>query len=158
MTKRWIIALLALGVAVGTAVPPYATHSNEGDVNGDAVTDVLDVQSAIHAVTHQRDDGEMDVNKDGRVDVLDFHLVLARATYAPSSTEPPPTKPKPSGTIPLVQDAPPGLQLPKRPVQVLVPEEDTEASERDGLTHFVATAPETERYLFRLTPHAPPAA
>jgi len=144
-------AALAL-VAAGLAVPVL----KPGDVNGDAVIDILDVQRMFTAMAQQAEDlRRFDLNGDGEVNVLDLHIVLANATYA-QSTEREATEPeRPSATVPAQPQVPSGLAvLPRLSLQIAEPVE--EAIDLARLEIPLPRPPKTERYLFHLTPNAPP--
>ena len=56
----------------------YSTHQVdlEGDVNGDGVVDVNDVNLVINAILNKPHSGNVDVNGDGVVNVTDANIVI----------------------------------------------------------------------------------
>jgi len=148
-----IVASAAL-LAAGFCVPA----SRAGDVNGDAVIDVLDVQRVFAAGAEgSADRVRYDLNNDGKVDILDMHIVLSNATYGQSGNrdaQDPPT-PDATATVPAPQQffsllAP--APVLSRPV--------VETARSEAVLVWLACAAHppsrTERYLFNLTPNAPP--
>ena len=126
------ISALVLALIGSTVVGPGAYLASSGDTNGDRVVDVRDVQNAVAQVLHgSSPDRRVDVNADGRVDVLDLQRILAR--YVP---------------------APPLLCCTSAPKSE--PGEQGPATRWARLGASVTISPRTERFLFTLTPHAPP--
>ena len=157
MFQRQLLTFAVVALVTAAGVLPGRGGAASGDINGDQCVDILDVQSIIAAVVkHVPADSVTDVNADGCVDVLDLQFILARATYARSPEKPTPPEPKPSATAPVRAHAPvsPSLarQLTLEPAQQPTPT----CFRWSHMVHFVATPTDTERYLFTLTPHAPP--
>ncbi len=85
-----ITGTLALALVAGLAAPPVCAVA-PGDVNGDARTDVLDIQALAAAISEPESSmPRADVNRDGRVDVLDFQYVVSHASEQPADVPPPP--------------------------------------------------------------------
>ena len=156
--QRLTVWTLAAALTAASLAVPGTAADNAADVNGDAIVDVLDVQRVLAAVT-QRGPVEacFDVNGDGAVDILDYQFILAQATYARSSEQDIPEGPAPDGVIPQRVLAP-VLQLASA---FPTPQSDRQpACGGQGLRldayRSAQIPPKTERYLYTLTPHAPP--
>lgn len=85
---RSIVGILVAALVCAVVTEPVCLAGVPGDVNGDARTDVRDIQVLATALCEP---GAVpvngDANKDGRVDVLDFQYVVAQAEDQPA--EPP---------------------------------------------------------------------
>ncbi len=157
--KRWWTLVLALCVAAAAVPGTGFPRAGAEDINSDTTVDILDVQSIIVAVVGKDASKEsLDINNDGRVDVLDLQMVVARATFDPASPteENGPAPAKPSATLPMpvqVQALAPIL----KPIALQPEQRETESRFCWArLEHFVPLTTQTERYLFTLTPNAPP--
>ena len=162
--RRWFMGLRGLTIAAlvfaligSTVVGPGVYLASSGDTNGDRVVDVRDVQNAVAQVLRgSSPDRRADVNADGRVDILDLQRILAEATQAEAPEKEPPTEPRPTSTVPL------GRYVPAPPLLccTIVPRsERNEQGPATGWARLGASPtipPRTERFLFTLTPHAPP--
>jgi len=151
------ISALVLALIGSTVVGPGAYVASTADTNGDWVVDVRDVQNAVTQVLHgSSPDRRADVNADGRVDVLDLQRILAEATQAEAPEKDSPTEPKPKSTAPV------GRYVPAPPVLCCTIAPKSEPGEQGPATRWarlaasVTISPRTERFLFTLTPHAPP--
>jgi hypothetical protein len=149
---------LALALIISAGSGPLLRMSEQGDTNGDATIDVLDLQHVITEVlAGAAAPGHGDVNGDGRVDVLDFQTLLGQAqnaTPAPGSAPSPNERGAAVNTRVSVDDA---LVRVVR-VKSVTPEEGKSASSfgaRPAFRHFVAST-KVERHIQNLSPHAPP--
>lgn len=149
--------ILACVLATGVACSPVVAHFAplRGDLNGDGRFDVLDLQGLASALLNDVERPEADVNGDGQVDILDFQLALAQPeAEPPEMPEMPPAHGRKGIAPPLVRaDAQPSSErifalfprfAPPRPFPIC-----RRAAEE-------SVTPQTQRYLFKLTPHAPP--
>lgn len=150
-----VLCALALAVSMASA-PTRAVVSDDAG----AVLGVLQVQRILAAVMGGAGpDGLSDVNGDGCVDVLDFQGAVAQATGQAKEERSEEDDPAPARTCVLS----PSLFWLDKPVcrpGETVPVSDEAQSRRAARDLAVAAlpAPDTERYLFILTPHAPPCA
>lgn len=158
MFRRNHILRLALSCVVfaGTLAAP-ASESPRGDVNRDGRVDILDLQSAVNGVLDQRNSNFVDVNGDGAVDILDLQRLLARTAQADAPADDSPSDTNPDATTPTAPRVPqpPSALLPGPRLEIgpltLCPVPGRPWPDRDD------TPTRTERYLFALTPNAPPA-
>ena len=150
----WTYALALALIATHVARVSAYVHQT-ADTNGDRQVDVRDVQNVVTQVLNGlAPDRRADVNNDGRIDVLDLQRVLARATEAQAPKHDPPMDTRPKATIPAGTHAPAPAALAERYLPKTGPERPgTDWPQRDRAP-VIPT--DTERYLFRLTPHAPP--
>ena len=145
------LALIATQVA-GVSAQPRQT----ADTNGDRQVDVRDVQTVVTQVLNGLAPyRRADVNNDGRIDVLDLQRVLARATEAEAPKQDRPVDIKPKATVPAGAHAPAPAALAERYLAATGPQRPV--SDWPKRDRAVVIPTDTERYLFRLTPHAPPA-
>jgi len=144
------LALIAAQVA-GVSTYPRQT----ADTNGDRQVDVRDVQTVVTQVLNGlAPEHRADVNNDGRIDVLDLQRVLARATEAKAPEHAPPVETKAKATVPTGTRATAPAALAERYLATTGPQRPVlDWPERDRAP-VIPT--DTERYLFGLTPHAPP--
>jgi hypothetical protein len=156
-TKTHFIAFLSILALIpcAPAFCPFYT-SAPGDTNGDCKQNILDVQTVIADLLNSPGAGEAsDVNGDGQVDVRDFQKVLFWASQSEEESQAPPRESVPKSPrlagYPTLLLARPGASK----FQVVLAEKDnTRRAPRDS---FEWTCPsETERFLYILTPHAPP--
>ena len=151
------ISALIFALVGSTVVGPGAYLVSSGDTNGDRVVDICDVQNAVAQVLHGcSPDRRADVNADGRVDVLDLQRILAEATQAEAPEKDPPTEPRPKSTAPVGRYVPMSPLLSCTFAPKSEPGEQGPATRWDRLGAAVTISPRTERFLFTLTPHAPP--
>jgi len=155
--KRSLIALICTSALLGsTALPQAGFVQIPGDVNGDRRVDVLDIQAVIGGMLASGERNRLtDLNRDGQTDVLDLQLVLSWAQQPAEERERPPEGlPRDAGRY-LCQDLSPA-KLERRATALAVPE----PPQRKRGALFAAgpsvASSRTERYLFQLTPHAPP--
>lgn len=149
-TYALALALIATQVA-GVGAHPRQT----ADTNGDRQVDVRDVQTVVTQVLNGlAPDRRADVNNDGRIDVLDLQRVLARATEARAPKQDRPADTKPKATVPAGTRAPAPAALAERYLPTTGPERPVFDWPKRDRAAVIPT--DTERYLFGLTPHAPP--
>ncbi len=149
-----LAALLLAGSLVGAGSGVWTS----ADLNGDASVDVLDVQAVVaHVLSEDPDSRVADVNGDGRLDVLDLQAVVAQAadSEVPAST-PADTPRKATFPVLRVPRMLPAnrLCLPRADENAPVPMRFRQAK----AVRIAALRTQVERYLFTLTPHAPPRA
>ncbi len=146
---------LACVVCAGSLATP-ASESPCGDVNRDGRVDILDLQSAVNGVLEQRNSNFVDVNSDGAVDILDLQRLLARTAEADAPANDPPSDTKPDATTPPAPRVPqPSSALPPAATFQISPRTDRPIPGRPWPDRDHAPT-RTERYLFTLTPNAPP--
>jgi len=155
--KTFTIRAVLLSLIVTAALGPAAFLSLQGDVNGDGQVDVLDAQLLVSQVVKSPDlktAPQADANRDGKINVLDLQYTLARVNGAqPEKAPAPANAPAPKSTAasafgwgaPLVQV-----------VSVVQP-----STVHPRMARLLSGPPRvltcsTQRYLFTLTPHAPP--
>lgn len=131
------------------------TPASAGDVNDDGAVDVLDLQRLVAEVLGPAGGAIADLNRDGSIDILDLQLVLAEAAQtgqtAPDAPDdgPPPAVTGASGTA--------AWPTPGRPLVAFLPANFRPDSGKAGLREARPRIPrDIERYLFTLTPNAPP--
>jgi len=143
-------------VALGLCQPDLALIEG-ADANGDRAVDVLDVQTVVARVLgYSAPGGCADVNSDGAIDVLDLQCILAQLTHADAPQKQVPPDSKPDARIPANH----GFRVP------VVLADAAGFVAREGalpasttclnIDPFMGTSKQTERYLFTLTPNAPP--
>jgi hypothetical protein len=124
------------------------------DLNGDACVDVLDMQLLVASLL-RHGTANPDVNGDGRVDVLDLQAFLSGEGRTDTPDKPTPTE-HPPGVTPAPVSAPQHYPL------AGLCHTESAATVREALSPFRETVPRHTantgalRYLFGLTPHAPP--
>lgn len=153
--SKAICAVCVASIATAPMVGPL--DPMRGDLNGDARIDVLDLQSLTAALLEGGGRTEADLNGDGRVDVLDYQRALAqRVEEEPGGLPEIPNRPDSKGIMPpplRLDGAQPSFdRIVARlaPVQTSLP---LLSGRREANT---AACPQIQRYLFNLTPHAPP--
>jgi len=147
-----VIALAAATVAV--------TDGNErayGDVNSDGQIDVLDLQVVIADVLDGGTPASAaDVNGDGCIDVRDFQLALSKAHQSHEDDDPPPS----DDVYGLPQVSNKTLRLARldwrEDIAAILACQHTSATPHECSCPLVRPT-RSQRYLFQLTPHAPPA-
>lgn len=148
------MALTMLFVAVAT---PLLRGVVQGDTNGDAAVDVLDLQHVIAEVLGTDVDMDHgDINHDGHVNVLDFQALLSQAQQARSSQSG--DLPQPDKSVPVQVRVADEMGLRVSYVKPVAPEEGKSAASfaaRPALMEQVAS-PKVERYIQNLSPNAPP--
>jgi hypothetical protein len=154
---RFVTSALVASVAVSAIVGPLSVAIDRGDLNGDGVVDILDAQVMIAQVMNATLPLNVaDVTGDGRIDVLDLQFVMARLNDADSGTTKLPDESSAPKSVPASLArcwAKPALTV----IALVRPDED-EAQESARFDHcpVVTLTPDKERYLFTLTPNAPP--
>lgn len=155
-----LVALLsALSfVWMGMVAPDHTTC--RGDANGDHQINILDVQTLISEVMDNSHlNSQTDVNADGEVNILDLQYTLSHRTQSVRENQPAPSERKPAPAVPMKQHRQyRGLaQVPQYRIEIAhltLPGTPL----RLGCTKqfLPKVSSRTERYLFKLTPHAPP--
>ncbi|NIA15983.1 MAG: hypothetical protein GWP08_18115 [Nitrospiraceae bacterium] len=155
--KRRLTTYVLLGAIMATGFAgPRAFLSLDSDANGDRQVNVLDLQVVVADVlSGPSQTGPADVNADGRVDILDLQRILSQAatTDAPEQDAPAEREPK---------AAPPAPFVPRILATTGRLTADTDhriAALRAAwpkIQRVVPMTAQTERYLYTLTPHAPP--
>ncbi|HUW61235.1 MAG TPA: dockerin type I repeat-containing protein [Candidatus Bathyarchaeia archaeon] len=160
--KTCTVGVVVCSLLMAAAVGPVVFVSLQGDVNGDGRVDVLDAQLLVAQVVKsprssavaQSAAGPADANRDGAINVLDLQYTLARVNGAPPEQAPAPADSKsPKGkTVRAYSWA---------PLVVLAVATIAPVAQRPKVTRFSVWPPRalgssTQRYLFTLTPHAPP--
>jgi hypothetical protein len=153
LTSRLALGLLlALASAFGHALP-----SADADVNQDDAVNVLDLQRLLTGMFAETSaPGAADLNGDGLIDVLDLQLLIAHTHDADAPESPEQPVPAPVGMLsaqpqpyqPRVLALAPNSHPPLPPAQA-------HPGVRRGEV-FPTAQPSTLRFLFQLTPHAPP--
>ncbi len=151
--------VLGVSLVAFAAATPRASAMHSGDVNGDGKVDVLDIHCVMAAALAGGEGAEhCDLNADGRTDIFDLQLVLASATLGAPPEDAGKTPAKPLARLPL-QASSALPQLPARSLSLLAELPPDSASHRAlcaQLADFAPSPLRTERFLFTLTPHAPP--
>ncbi len=144
-------------MAASAILGPLSVAITRGDLNGDGVVDVLDAQAMIAQVMNTTLPMNVaDVTRDGHVDVLDLQFVMARLNDTDSSQSNPPDESQSPKSVP------PSIarHWAKPPLVVMAFVRPGEEETRPGLlfdhTPVVTRTSDEERYLFTLTPNAPP--
>lgn len=152
----FVCASLIMLVAAGM----YGTDLCEncrGDTNGDRSVNILDVQKVVSQVLHGSGRAESaDVNGDGVVDIRDFQYVLHRTKDARPDDD---SEPGDDGRNRATVGSPCRLYGKYRTPTHFVFRADADSETPDFRSvdfPVIAFRARTERYLFRLTPHAPP--
>lgn len=130
------------------------------DANGDSRADVLDVQVIVAQIlaASAGSAASADVNHDGRVDVLDFQQTLAETAQTAPPSKPLPENRRPDAVFPVTIQGLALAALPER-LSAHLATPAPKPCPRGALRDSGAAIPkETERWLFSLTPHAPPLA
>lgn len=137
---------LACVVALAAVSGP-AGFAGRGDVNGDRRLDVLDAQSVVAKI----------MCADAGVDVRDLQYILSRLNHNLSAAQPAPHE----SAAALEGSGPAGETWARRDSVVSsAPCPERDAKRRHASQHLgasLAYSRQTVRYLFTLTPHAPPA-
>ena len=155
-TNASIACLLAVSLTAMALWGPSSPAA--ADANGDHQVDILDIQMVVgHVLGGPGASAQADVNGDGRVDVLDLQRIVSQATQDVPPEQDTPQDSRPEGVMPS------GVCVPIAPVwakavAVLVAPEDTGKAARWPRQADLPVPAKTERYLFTLTPHAPPCA
>jgi hypothetical protein len=163
MTQRQLLALVCLVSFVWvTMVSPF-TRTCSADATGDNHVDVLDVQTLVSEVFNGRGaTTPTDVNSDGEVNILDFQHVVFY-TFQPNLFDlqhPSEEEELPPGVLPREPGHLFSCQAPARVARYETFQVVLEPSQRVcrevSETRPSLTSRRTERYLYRLTPNAPP--
>jgi hypothetical protein len=151
------VCLLVGGIALNAAVGPLFSVSCKGDVNGDRVVNILDAQAMVANVLTGSASGEgSDANHDGCVDIRDLQFVLARLNRAHSDEAPMPTESKAPGAVLTISDRS-WARLETGVVEILsAVSDESSVRSRCHSEPVVVLSSRTERYLYTLTPNAPP--
>jgi len=148
---------LALAIAATQVLGVGVAIHGSADANGDRQVDVRDVQAVVTQVLRGLPpDRRADVNNDGRIDVLDLQRVLAGAAEAEAPRDDRPQETRPKATVPAGAHLPAPALLAERHQTVPSAGLEHPASYWSTLNRAAVIPADTERYLFRLTPHAPP--
>lgn len=155
LIRQLVVLICAVALSVMGVVSGSIQGSVSGDVNGDRLVDVLDLQMVIgDALAARMPDRLTDVNGDGRTDVLDLQLTFRRTREPVQEPDAPPNE----FSLEALRLSLP-IFTPMRCAQC----QEALAALRLPRVHraFPAVKPRpascrTERYLYRLTPHAPP--
>ena len=156
---QFAVLLSALSfVWMGMVVPDH--HTWCGDANGDHQINILDVQTLISEVMDNSHlNAQADVNADGEVNILDLQYTLSHKTQSVRENQPAPSESKPAPAVPMKQHRQyRGLaQVPQYRIEV-AHLTLSGTPRRFSCTKQVLpkVSSRTERYLFNLTPHAPP--
>jgi hypothetical protein len=157
MGKRQTISLmLAATLVAASAVSTTGPPRLSGDVNGDRRVNVLDIQAVIGgALAVEKPCHCTDVNGDGHTDVLDFQLTQSRAVE--SSDEPSfPSEGPPLEACYVSGAALSVLWVDRSTVDVVVPAAQPVVRPSAPIDDARARDSKTARYLYQLTPNAPP--
>jgi len=151
ITYALVVSLVALGMHHDLGL------IKGGDANGDHAVDVLDVQTVVARVLSDvSPDGCADVNSDGAIDILDLQCILAQLTHADAPHKQVPPESKPDARIPADHS----LRVPVVLADAagFVPREGVlpASTPYRSVDPFSGISTQTERYLFTLTPNAPP--
>lgn len=150
---RW---LLAASLASAAAAPPAIVDATE-DLNGDRAVNVLDLQQIVAQLLDTGvADRPPDVNGDGVIDILDVQRILARTAEARDPEDNPSENSSPKSTPPITFSL--KLPLVQRCASIDLPEAPSGAARRWERrdTHPPIVCRHRERYLYVLTPNAPP--
>lgn len=155
--KTTFVCVLACSVAISAICGPFCFPNSQGDVNGDRSVDILDVQALVSQVLNGTAPADKaDVNKDGQIDVRDVQFALAHLNAQTSSDQPEPEQRK----MPQAITAAPEqhwIRTGPTVTELLHPDAaGIRASERHRNAPLIVLSAHTERYLFTLTPNAPP--
>ena len=160
---RWrgpLTYALCAVVLLAASLPALAEPLREGDTNSDGTVDVQDIQCLVAHILTSTANGAVlprrDINGDGQVDILDLQTVTALATTLPEQPDAPAQPTHSKGVMPsnLRMDGP-------LAASAVAPISTTRLPEM-GAGHLIPAAyaanplQHQARYLFLLTPHAPP--
>ena len=153
--RQLTVWISAVALCVVGAVPGASQGAVRGDVNGDGRTDVLDIQAVIGGVlAAQMPDRLTDVNGDGQTDVLDLQLTLRRIGE-PAQDQGAPlddfSLEAPRSSVPIFSLA---RSAQRRGMLAALPPRHARRAFLE--TRSRPASCRTDRYLYRLTPHAPP--
>jgi dockerin type I repeat protein len=158
MVTRFVTYACVIAMTAATVVVVQPVAQTRGDTNQDGRIDVLDIQTVVAEVlAGATPEGLSDVNADGRVDVRDFQLTLGESKQAPEESDLPEETDADSyvAYVPVRTLAFAHPELRRIDVlTVLHTQDDEQPSLLPTCDEFLP--PQTERYLYRLTPHAPP--
>ena len=146
----------AVVLAAASVCPPNSVSPVCGDTNGDCRVDVLDIQAVCDAA-FAADAGPplADVNGDDQTNVLDFQLIQARATAAAQEQRLPEDE-RPRNACPFADPLSSWLGL-HHPVAILeLAQSPRQPFPTPSGDRFRSEGSRKERYLYRLTPNAPP--
>jgi hypothetical protein len=154
--KRYSVACCVTAILAAAVFGQSASVVSRADINADGRLDVLDVQ-AIAAEVLARESGHYvgDVNRDGVVDVRDFQTVVAELQEPSPPSEEQPTDESGSKAY-FARD---GQAVPLLlTCQVLPTVRPARPGPRMAATtrHTKAVEHSVQRFLFHLTPNAPP--
>lgn len=163
MTQRQLLALVCLVSFVWvTMVSPFIGTCS-ADATGDNHVNILDVQTLVSEVFTGHDStAQTDVNSDGEVNILDFqHMVFHTSRPAlfhlhhPCEEDelPPRVSPREPGHFFCCQAL---ARLDRYVTSRVVLEPSQRVYREVSMTRSSLTCRRTERYLYRLTPNAPP--
>jgi len=153
--KRYGVSCCIAAMLAAICGGPTPCLSACPDVNADGIWDVLDVQAiASEVLARQADLETRDVNGDGRVDVRDFQAAVTELGESPPASQDPPAERKDSKAC---------LSSVRKPGPAWVTFELVAAGQSvRPVPRYAAwrvskaAGPSVERFLFHLTPNAPP--
>jgi hypothetical protein len=158
MGRYRLTALISVPILFLAALaPPTQEAFVRGDANGDRRVDVLDIQAVLDAVIADSEaDPRTDVNGNGQTNILDFQLTQAQATATPER------RPAPEQELPLkachFSNPPaPWIRFEQTVTVVALAQPSPRPFLRSPDAGIDGIDSKTERYLYGLTPNAPPA-
>ena len=158
--KSLLIYGMAVSMVWGAVLKSEIAVVRVGDINGDQSINILDAQVMVAKVLKggtSEEKAKVDVNHDGRVDILDLQYILAHLNdVAPQKENPlPPDSQTPKAVLIIVDRS--WARIEAGVVSVLPFLEDAVAFSQPIRAEVVlAPSRQMERYLFTLTPNAPP--
>ena len=155
LAKRYVVFFCVVAILAATWWGERPCAVVCADVNSDGLLDVRDVQAiAAEVLAHQSQQTGRDVNGDGQIDVRDFQAAVAELEQPSSTSHEPPERSESKAyfacdykvgpvvlscqVLPVVRPSRPGSSF--------------AASRRQSK----ATEYSVQRFLFHLTPNAPP--
>jgi len=147
-------------VLLAASLPALAEPLREGDTNSDGTVDVQDIQCLVAHILTSTANGAVlprrDINGDGQVDILDLQTVTALATTLPQPPDTPAQPAHSKGVMPatLRMDGPLAASAEAPISTTRLPE--IGAGNSVPVVYAADPLQQQARYLFLLTPHAPP--
>lgn len=156
-TKNILVFVCLAPMAIASVCGHVVYHDCRGDANGDRCVNILDVQKVVSHVLHGPDGKtSADVNHDGAVDIRDLQYVLHCAEKTGSEKDAEPTD---TGRNKATAASPSKLYAKARTHThfIIAADGDSETPDFRSVDFPLVTCDtRVERYLFTLTPHAPP--